>query len=87
MKLPEDIIEQISRQATELLGQGQQARQDIERNVRSLMQAQLSKLDVVTREEFEAQQAVLVRTREQLHRLELQLKELEQEVREQKNPG
>lgn len=81
MRLPEDILEQISRQATELFGQGQKAQEDLRRNMRSLVQAQLSKLDVVSREEFDAQQAVLLRTREQLERLETQLKVLEAEVK------
>ena len=77
MKLPEDMLDQISRQASALFSQGQQARDDLRTNLRSLVQAQLSKLDVVSREEFAAQQAVLERTRTQLAELETQLKELE----------
>lgn len=77
MKLPEDILDQISRQASALFSQGQQAREDLRANLRSLVQAQLSKLDVVSREEFDAQQAVLERTRAQLAELESQLNELE----------
>jgi len=38
------------------------------------------KLDLVTKEEFEAQQAVLSRSREKIDQLELQLKQLEQSV-------
>lgn len=77
MKLPEDLLDQISRQVSELFSQGQQARGELRQNMRSLIQAQLSKLDVVSREEFEAQQAVLQRTREQLANLEQQLADLE----------
>lgn len=77
MKLPEDILDQISRQASTLFGQGQQVRDDMRANMRSLVQAQLSKLDVVSREEFDAQQAVLERTRAQLAELEEQLKAME----------
>lgn len=77
MKLPEDMLDQISRQASALFSQGQQARDDLRTNLRSLVQSQLSKLDVVSREEFDAQQAVLERTRAQLAELETQLKELE----------
>lgn len=80
MKLPEDLLDQLSQQATDLLGQGRQAREDIRNNLRSLIQAQVSKLDVVSREEFEAQQAVLLRTREQLEKLEAQLKQLEEKL-------
>ena len=39
---------------------------DIEKNVRSLMGAAFTKMDLVTREEFDVQQEVLARTREQL---------------------
>jgi len=77
MKLPEDMLDQISRQASALFSQGQQARDDLRTNMRSLVQSQLSKLDVVSREEFDAQQAVLERTRAQLAELEIQLNELE----------
>lgn len=82
MKLPEDILDQISRQASTLFSQGQQARDDLRTNLRSLMQAQLSKLDVVSREEFDAQQAVLERTRAQLAELESQLNELEAKLQD-----
>lgn len=81
MKLPEDLLDQISRQASELFSQGQQARGELRQNMRSLVQAQLSKLDVVSREEFEAQQAVLRRTREQLADLERQLADLENRLK------
>lgn len=82
MKLPEDLLDQISRQASELFSQGQQARGELRQNIRSLVQAQLSKLDVVSREEFEAQQAVLRRTREQLADLERQLSDLESRLKQ-----
>lgn len=86
MKLPEDLLDQLSQQATDLLGQGRQAREDIRNNLRSLIQAQVSKLDVVSREEFEAQQAVLLRTREQLEKLEAQLKQLEEKLNNTPQP-
>lgn len=82
MKLPEDLLDQISRQASGLFSQGQQARGELRQNIRSLVQAQLSKLDVVSREEFEAQQAVLRRTREQLADLERQLSDLENRLKQ-----
>jgi hypothetical protein len=58
-------------------------RDDLEQNFRSVLQSSLSRLDLVTREEFEVQQAVLARTREKLEALELRLKSLE-EVRNQR---
>ena len=49
---------------------------DIEKNVKAMLGSALSKLDLVTREEFEVQRAVLARTREKLEALERQLSEL-----------
>ena len=51
--------------------------EDMERNFKSLLQSALSRLDLVTREEFDVQMAVLSRTREKLEALETRLTELE----------
>jgi hypothetical protein len=51
---------------------------DVEKNVRASLQGLFARLDLVTREEFEVQQAVLVRTREKLDKLEAQVAALEQ---------
>lgn len=50
---------------------------DLEKNLRSLLQSLFFRLDLVTREEFDAQSQVLLRAREQLNALELKVKELE----------
>ncbi|HEU4616618.1 MAG TPA: accessory factor UbiK family protein [Gammaproteobacteria bacterium] len=50
---------------------------DIERNFRALLQAGLEKMDLVTREEFDVQSAVLERTREKLEKIDTRLEELE----------
>lgn len=50
--------------------------QDAEAKIKQVLQAQLSKLDVVTREEFDVQTQVLMRTREKLSELEKRLEEL-----------
>ena len=52
---------------------------DVEKNLRASLQGLFSKLDLVTREEFEVQQAVLVRTREKLNRLEVQVAAMEKQ--------
>lgn len=49
---------------------------DLEEKFKQILQAQLSKLDVVTREEFDVQSQVLLRTREKLNELEKRLNEL-----------
>lgn len=50
---------------------------DIEKNFKTVLQSALSKLDLVTREEFDAQVAVLQRTRKKLEALEKEVKKLE----------
>jgi BMFP domain-containing protein YqiC len=51
---------------------------DIEKNVRALMSAAFSKMDLVTREEFDVQVELLKRTRARLDELERRVAELEQ---------
>ncbi len=50
---------------------------DIERNFRAVLQSGIDRLDLVTREEFEVQQAVLAKTRQKLEALEARLGALE----------
>ena len=70
-----NIIEQITAavQAVFPPGIGKEA----ENNLRAALAAVLARLDLVTREEFEVQQAVLARTRALLEKLEKQVAELE----------
>lgn len=51
--------------------------QDVEKNVRGVLQSGLAKLNLVTREEFDVQSKVLARTRQQLMQLEEQVRSLE----------
>jgi BMFP domain-containing protein YqiC len=53
--------------------------EDLQQNFRSLLQSGLQKMDLVTREEFDVQRALLERTRERLEVLEARLQALEQE--------
>ncbi len=50
---------------------------ELEETFRSVLQSGLGKLDLVTREEFDVQEAVLARTREKLEALEKRLEEHE----------
>lgn len=52
-------------------------RRELETNFRAVLKSGLARLDLVTREEFDTQQAVLRRTREKLEALEKQVRELE----------
>ncbi len=55
----------------------QSLQQDLQKSLRSALEGGLAHLDLVTREEFDVQAAVLARTREKLERLERQVAELE----------
>lgn len=71
-------LEGIARQISESLPPGlRNFAQDVEAKSKQILMAQLSKLDLVTREEFEVQTQVLLRTREKLEALEQKLAELE----------
>ena len=59
----------------------------IDRNAKSLLQSALTRLDVVSREEFDAQTAVLKRTRERLEALEAQIATLDEALSETKQQG
>ena len=71
-------MENLVKKLADTVPQGlKSVREDLEQNFRSVLQSGLGKLDLVTREEFEVQEAVLARTREKLEALEAKLKELE----------
>lgn len=72
-------IDELARRLADSLPGGLKAlREDAEQNFRAVLQAGLSRLDLVTREEFDVQAAVLRRTREKLEALEARLAQLEQ---------
>jgi len=70
------VIDEISRRVKELIANTPV--EDVQKNVRALMSGWFARLDLVTREEFDAQQAVLLRTREKLSSMEERVAELEQ---------
>ena len=76
--MSDDSIENLARKLAESVPEGLRSmRDDLETNFRGVLQSGISKLDLVTREEFEVQEAVLARTREKLERLEAKLAEIE----------
>jgi len=56
-------------------------REDLERNFHAILQSAFSQMNLVSREEFDAQAALLRRTREKLEKLEKQVEELEQRLK------
>jgi BMFP domain-containing protein YqiC len=72
---PWEVLQQVS----ELVG-GSGVKQEVDRNIRSLAQSALSRLDMVSREEFDAQAESLKRTRARVVALEASLEELTREL-------
>ena len=71
-------IDDLARRLSDLVPPGLDgARADLEKNFRSALQAGLGRLDLVTREDFDVQRAVLLRTREKLELLERRIREIE----------
>jgi len=71
-------VDDLARRLSALVPPGlSEARADLEKNFRAALQAGLGKLDLVTREEFDVQRLVLLRTREKLEALERTIAMLE----------
>ena len=70
------LLEQLQSKLSEVLSHS--PAQDVEKNLKALLASFFARLDLVTREEFDIQRQVLLRTREKLEKLEAKLAELEQ---------
>lgn len=57
-----------------------EGRDEMQENFKAVLQSGLTKLDLVTREEFEVQRAVLLRTREKLEELQRTVADLEAQL-------
>ncbi|MDO6425974.1 accessory factor UbiK family protein [Thalassotalea sp. 1_MG-2023] len=74
-------IEDIAKQVTEAIPPGlKNLATDFEDKTKTVLQRKLSELDVVTREEFDVQTQVLIKTREKLAILEQKVAELEAKI-------
>jgi len=72
------VIDDLARRLSRVVPSGlREARQDIEKNFRTVLQNTLAKMDLVTREEFDVQTRLLARTREKPQALEKPMAELE----------
>ena len=75
--IDKNVIDELGRKISDLLPAGvDQLQADVEANIRALLQTTLSKMNLVTREEFDVQTELLQRTREKLEQLEQELKTL-----------
>lgn len=82
MKLPEDLIQDLASKLSQLpKGPGE----DFKKNIHSVLQSMFNKLDLVTRDEFDAQQAVLLKTRSKIDALEKVVAALESAMKETPN--
>ena len=71
-------IDDLARRLSGLVPPGlREGREELQENFKSVLQSGLSRLDLVTREEFDVQRAVLLRTREKLEALQRQVEQLE----------
>ena len=71
-------LDDLARRLSALVPPGvREGREELQQNFKSVLQTGLARLDLVTREEFEVQRAVLLRTREKLDALERALTVLE----------
>lgn len=57
-----------------------EVREDVSRNIRAVIAAGIARMDLVEREEFDVQCAVLARTREKVEALERRVRALEEEL-------
>lgn len=81
MKGPQDFFAQLQGQLGQFVpDMAKAAKDDFESHARATVMSVLAKLELVTREEFDAQQAVLLRTREKVDALELRVAELERVI-------
>lgn len=76
--ISQKTLDQISAAVNRVLPQ--QLTNDMRKNVRAAVQASLDRLDLVTREELEVQEAVLARTRKKLEELEQKIASLEEKL-------
>jgi BMFP domain-containing protein YqiC len=70
------LLEEIDRKMKELLARSPAA--DLEKNLRAMLSSAFSRLDLVSREEFDVQRELLSRTRTRLAEFEAKLAELEE---------
>ncbi len=73
------LLEGLNDQLSQLFGEGpQKTQEELKRGANQILQSAFSRLDLVTREEFDTQQEVLMRTRSLVEALEKKVIMLEQ---------
>ncbi|HET7675639.1 MAG TPA: accessory factor UbiK family protein [Gammaproteobacteria bacterium] len=81
MKFDPNMLDQLAERLSAVVPEGMRhVQKDLERNFRAVLQSALGRLDLVTRDEFDAQAAVLARTRERLEQLSGRLRDIETDL-------
>ena len=80
--LNQKLLDEISKKVNDLVAQSPV--KDVEKNLRVLLAGVFTRLDLVTRDEFDVQQEMLKRTREKLSALESKVAELEKKPKKTK---
>lgn len=74
----DNLVNKLSEQLSQILPPGVKTlREDFEENVKSVLREAFTRMDLVTREEFEVQAALLSKTRIKLEAMEAKLKGME----------
>jgi BMFP domain-containing protein YqiC len=78
---PSHFLKELSAKLTDALPENLLLlKKDFEKNVQSILSSAFAKMDIVTREEFDAQTKVLARTRQKISSLESQVADLEKKL-------
>lgn len=78
-----DVFQDLAKRLCNALPiQLKEAKKDVEKNFHTILQTTFNKLDLVTREEFNAQSKVLARSRKKIEALEARILELENSIKE-----
>jgi hypothetical protein len=80
--LNQKLLDEISKKINDLIAQSPV--KDVEKNLRVLLAGVFTRLDLVTRDEFDVQQEILMRTREKLSALEAKITKLENKTKKTK---
>jgi hypothetical protein len=79
-----NILNDLNERVRQIFAQSPAA--DLEKNLRAMLMSLFARLDLVTREEFDIQRQVLLRTREKLARVESRVSELERTLDSTRKP-
>ena len=75
MTMDQKLLDEINEKIRSVMARSPAA--DLEKNMRAMLTGLFARLDLVTREEFDVQRQVLLRTRQKLEQLEAKLADIE----------